>query len=88
MEWEDSTENVVCTSLLEYIDGKTFRKGKKVRMHWNRKYYYGIFKDIEKVPDSDDVNSSGEHFETNEKKYENVHNDTEDEDDLPLSSFI
>lgn len=40
------------------------------------------------MSDSDNLNSTGEHFETNKMIYENMHKDTEDEDDLPLSSII
>lgn len=76
VEWEDKTENIVCTRELECVDGKTFRKGKKVRMLWCNKYYYGIIKETETVSDmsqgidSDDLtpNSDMDVLEKNEKK--------------------
>lgn len=89
VEWEDHTQNIVCTSELECVDGKTVTKGKKVRMHWCNKYYYGIVKDIETVSDmSQEVDSDGENMETKEIEDENAQSDSDDEDDLPLSRII
>ena len=46
VEWEDNRRNIVATSELECVDGKTFREGQRVRMRWKKKYYYGTVKEI------------------------------------------
>lgn len=50
MLWDDGTQNVVSSKELKTEKYKRFKVGNRVKMKWNRKWYYGTVLDKERVP--------------------------------------
>lgn len=42
----DTTRDVVCTNDMECVGDEKYSERDKVRMQWERKYYYGSIKTI------------------------------------------
>lgn len=79
LEWEDHSRNVASTDELECVGhGNTFKTGQKVRMWWEKKYYYGTVIETENVADMSKDNDMDN----------SQNSDDESEENLPRSHLI
>lgn len=56
--WDDGTKNVVASTDLKTVKCKQIKVGNKVRMRWNKKWYYGTVLDKENVVGANSESSS------------------------------